>query len=101
MNPNPIAFERGDHGVTAIRSPEDPFGVPVTRSDIPLGLYLRCRSTGGDWQEIGNDDLEMRGGLEGESVAYALKDSHSLLHVAQTFRSDGRVLDWEISIENT
>ena len=49
MNPNPIAFERGDHGVTAIRSPEDPFGVPVTRSDIPLGLYLgRPERFGGD-----------------------------------------------------
>ncbi|MDP6357667.1 MAG: DUF5695 domain-containing protein [Planctomycetota bacterium] len=101
MTPDPIAFDRSEHGVTAIRSLLDPFGVPVTRADVPLGLYLRYRSAEGDWREIGNLDLQMHGPAEGKSVTYGLNDPDSSLRLAQTFRSVGQALDWEISLENT
>ena len=101
MTSSSIKFNHGQHGISAVRCPQDPFGVPVTASDIPLSLFLQYRSPQEEWREIGTDDMLAQNSPEGDTSTYASKGPDTPLHVMQTFRTNGRVLDWEISLENT
>ncbi len=100
MNQTPIMFDRGDHGISAIRSPQDPFGAPVTSPEEPLGLLVRYRPLEGDWCEHRSSDLVIQDAPDVSTAEYALKDTDTLLQIMQSFRSGNHVLDWEIALQN-
>lgn len=111
----PIVVEKGDfrfacdeRGVSALANPNDPFKATVTPAAGPrggrppvLGLAVSFRTA----KEEGWTDLPVRGaGWEGSpatgAVTYASGGPDGPLRVVETFRADGRVLDWTIDLES-
>jgi hypothetical protein len=114
--PQPVVIEKGDfrfacdeRGVSALANPNDPFKatlMPVAGPRAPrapvLGLTVSCRTdrTGG-WTEIASRGAEWKVSPEAGTATYASGGSGAPVKVFETFRTDGRTLDWTIDLEST
>ena len=85
-------------GVTGLSTPRDPHAAQVIAPGSRLGIALKYRVEGGDWL-----DLYQAGPVvqrDETAVAYRVDVDGTVLKSSQTFRTDGRVLDWTIEIAN-
>ena len=64
-----------------------------------LGVVLKYRVEGGDWLDLYQND-PVKTAPTPETVVYANDVDGTVLKSAQTFRTDGRVLDWTIDVAN-
>lgn len=118
------AIERGafrfvydERGISGLAHPDDPYGavvVPVAERDPEVGgeagdregwdrprtlaLTVAYRTGGGEWTELPARDAGWEADPEAGTVRYRSGDG-SPLTVAETFRTDGAVLDWVIELE--
>ena len=116
-------IERGDfrftydtRGISDLANPHDPFGATVTASGrggrgapggrgpaqptegLPLGLTIAYRTgTTGDWTTLARGSRLEASAASG-SVSYTT-DASGPLAVTETYRTDGRALDWTVSLK--
>jgi hypothetical protein len=115
-------FAYDDRGISLVANPHDPFGATLTtaaaaraggRGATPgaggavpapaavLGLTLAYRaSAAGDWTSVSHRDT-MTASPDAGTVAYTSGAKESPLAVTETFRTDGRALDWLIDLQAT
>jgi hypothetical protein len=114
--PQPVVIEKGDfrfacdeRGVSALADPNDPYNATLmpaagTRGARPpvLGLSVSYRTdrTAG-WTDIVSRGPEWKASPETGAVTYASGGPGAPAKVTETFRTDGRVLDWTIDLEST
>jgi hypothetical protein len=110
----PVFIERGDfrfacdfRGVSLLAHPRDPFKAVFMpgagpRGGAPpvLGLGVSYRTDGtGTWSEIPARGPGWTASPEAGTVTYVSGGAGAPVKVAETFRTDGRVLDWTIALE--
>ena len=118
-------IERGDfrfaydeRGISLVANPHDPFGATLTtptagRGGAPagsgagpapaavLGLTLAYRAgAAGEWTSLTRRGA-MSASPDAGTVTYASGTTGSALAVTETFRTDGRALDWLIDLQAT
>ncbi len=119
-------FSYDERGISALANPHDPFGATLMPGSAPgappgvrtgargqeagqnrprppvLGLILRYRSTeAGDWAEVTARGPKWEASPEAGKVVYASGGPSASLNVVETYKTDGRVLDWTIELETT
>ncbi len=87
-------------GVTGLSTPADRFGAQLLPPGTRLGAVVKYRVEGGDWLDIVQDAPRMQGPSDGGSLAYTNDVPGTVLSSVQAFRTDGRVLDWTITVAN-
>jgi len=117
-------IEKGDfrfscdgRGIAALTNPNDPFGATLMPAAAParpagargqgrgpaavLGLVLRYRpaGSGGDWSELSSRGPKWEASPQNGTVIYSSGGVPAPLRVIETYRTDGRVLDWTIDLE--
>ncbi len=112
----PVVIEKGDfrftcdgRGVSALADPHDPFKAVFMPDSGPrggappvLGLAMSYR-TGrtGAWKEIAARGPEWKASPGSGTVTYGSGGGGAPVEIVETFRTDGRVLDWTIALEAT
>jgi len=111
-----IVIEKGDfrfacdsRGVSALANPRDPFKAALMPEAGPrggpapvLGLLVSCRTgTGGEWAEITSRSPGWTASPEAGEATYVSGGPEAPVKVVESFRTDGRVLDWTIALEST
>jgi hypothetical protein len=112
-------FSYDERGISALANPHDPFGATLMPAALPggpapargqgagqapvLGLIIRYRPSGtpGDWIELSPRGPKREASPENGTVSYASGGAPALLKVVETYRTDGRVLDWTVDLEAT
>jgi hypothetical protein len=116
-------FSCDERGISALANPHDPFGATLMPSAAPggppgtqapgprqgrgsaavLGLVLRYRPTGsgGDWTELSARGPNWEASPGSGTVVYTGGGASAPLKVIESYRTDGRVLDWTIDLETT
>jgi hypothetical protein len=112
-------FAYDERGISALANPHDPFGATLMPSAAPsgpagargqgrgpaavLGLILRYRpgGSGGDWFELASRGPKWEASPESGTIVYTSGGAPAPLKVIETYRTDGRVLDWMIDLEAT
>ncbi len=112
----PVVIEKGDfrfscdqRGVSALANPNDPFKATLmpaagTRGARPpvLGLAASYRTDkAGGWTDVTSRGAEWKASPEAGTATYASGGPGVPVKVVETFRTDGRVLDWTIDLEST
>jgi hypothetical protein len=111
-----IVVERGDfrfacdeRGVSALANPNDPFKATLMpeqgwggeRPPV-LGLTVGYRTDAGEgWRELGARRPRRRADPTSGAAIYESGGPGAPLRVLETYRTDGRVLDWMIELEAT
>lgn len=111
-----VIIEKGDfrfacdeRGVSALANPRDPFkatlmpeaGPGAPRAPV-LGLSASWRTDKkGGWNEISSRGPDWEVSPGSSAVTYASGAPAAPVRIAETFRTDGRVLDWTIVLEST
>lgn len=96
-----IHFRYNQRGVSGLMSLDDPFKAEVTPPNSPLRLTVRYRSGDSDWKNLDLNQSTLDAQPADGVVKYTLSGANSPLNVVQTFKTDGRVLDWNIDLANT
>ncbi|NQW04254.1 MAG: hypothetical protein HQ485_09515, partial [Acidobacteria bacterium] len=96
-----FSFAYDERGISQLKHPADPFGAMVTTVARPaaatLGLTIAYQTgTASDWTSI-TERGAMTATPESGMVRYATVDTGPLV-VTETYRTDGRVLDWTIDL---
>jgi hypothetical protein len=114
-----IRFDYDENGISALGTPNDPYGATVTpasgggggsrrgggnrgggRGQTTLGLNLKFRvADGDDWKTLNTRKLTWTASAETGAITYSNDGTDEPLHVTESFRTDGRSLDWIIDIE--
>jgi hypothetical protein len=114
--PQPTVIEKGDfrfacdeRGVSALADPNDPFkatlmptagargaGAPV----LGLAVSYRTDKTAG-WTDLPSRGPEWQASPGDGTVVYTSGGSGPPVKAVETFRTDGRSLDWTIDLEST
>jgi hypothetical protein len=113
---SPTVIEKGEfrfacdeRGVSALANPRDPYKAVLMPAAGPrggrvpvLGLSVGYRPDGsGDWAEIGARNPDWRASPDTGSAAYTSGGGSAPVGVLETYRTDGRVLDWRIDVRST
>jgi hypothetical protein len=85
-----------ERGITGLANPHDPFGAEILPRGQRLGLTIKSRTDDGDWKDIPSFTVSS---ADEASVTYTNAAANSSLKVAQSFKTDGEALDWDISLE--
>jgi hypothetical protein len=111
-------FSCDERGVFGLAHPRDPFGATLMPASAAagrpgqapggkpgrppvLGLVVRYRPSGsGDWVDLARGP-KWEARPEAGTVTYASGGPDVPLSVVETFRTDGRVLDWTIALKTT
>ena len=111
-------FSCDDRGVSGLANPHDPFGATLMPAAAPgartqgagqdrgrapvLGVILRYRPSGsGEWADLPARGAKWKASPETGTVSYISGGPSEPLKVLETFKTDGRVLDWTIDLETT
>ncbi len=107
-------FGYDGRGLFALANPKDPFGAVLMPIRIPVRAGMETppppvlelilsykRGDDGDWIELGSRGPEWRASPDSGTVTYTSGGQGAPLKVVETFRTDGRVLDWTIDLEST
>jgi len=111
-------FSYDERGISGLANPHDPFGATLmpsaasgartpgagqNRSRVPvIGLIVRYRSSGsGEWADLVPRGAKWGASPEAGTVTYTSGGPSDPLKVSETFKTDGRVLDWTIDLETT
>ena len=111
-------FAYDERGISGLANPHDPFGAMLMPSAAPggrgqggatgrgggaatLGLSLSYRAGNGEWTTLTTRGPKWTASPETGVVTYANDSSNVPLKVAETYRTDGNVLDWTIDVEST
>jgi hypothetical protein len=111
-------FSYDERGISGLANPHDPFGATLMPAAAPgargqgagqdkgrtpvLGVILRYRPAGsGDWMELTPRGSKWEASPEAGTVTYTNGGASMPLRVFETFKTDGRVLDWAIHLETT
>ncbi len=121
----PATIEKGDfrfscdeRGISALANPHDPFGATLMPAAAPgaraqgagqdrgrapvAGLIVRYRPAGsGEWADLPARGAKWKAAPEAGTVSYTSGGPSEPLKVVETFKTDGRVLDWTIDLETT
>jgi hypothetical protein len=112
----PVVVERGDfrfacdeRGVSALANPHDPFHATLMPEARPrggrapvLGLSVSYRiGAKNGWILTTSRGPEWNASAETGAALYVSGGPGAPLKVSETFRTDGRVLDWTIDLEST
>lgn len=110
-------IERGDfrfaydaRGISNLSNPNDPFGATVTasgrggrgavqeREGVPLGLTIAYRTTASsEWATVARG-TNWHASPDAGTVTYATAGAGPL-EVTETYRTDGRALDWTVDLK--
>ena len=110
-------FHYDERGVSELANPNDPFGAALMPSSSraprrgggaavsgrpagspTLGVILSYRIGSGDWKELGDRGPRWSADPDGGGVTY--RSQGGPLEVTETYRTNGRVLDWSIDLQN-
>src|SRR6188472_944737 len=100
-------FEFDQTGVSGLANPNDPFNARLTAPTstargggmTSLGLILSYRTgNAGNWVSMPRG-TQGPPNPDGSGVTYATADPASPLKVVESYRTDGRVLDWTVDLE--
>jgi hypothetical protein len=80
---------------------QGPAGAAPAQPAPVLGLILSCRTPGGGWKDLATRGPEWEASPESGTVVYTSVVKGVPIRVIETFRTDGRVLDWTIGLEAT
>jgi hypothetical protein len=109
-----VVIEKGDfrfacdaRGVSLLANPRDPFQATVMPEAGPrggrapvLGLTVSYRpAEQGPWVELAGRGPEWQASPEAGTATYATGGPGAPVRVVETFRTDGRVLDWTIELD--
>ena len=112
-------FSYDERGVSGLGSTADPWGALVVRAAPPpgedtagarpggspgprtLALTLAYRTKGSEWRDLPARAAGWSADPEGGSVTYRSGGGDLPLLATETFRTDGRVLDWTIDLAST
>jgi hypothetical protein len=105
QNPASNTIEKGsfrisfdERGITGLANPHDPFGTQMLPPGQRLGLNVKYKTADGAWNDT---PLSYAWSSADQSrVMFTNNQSDCPLKVAETFKTDGEVLDWEIALEN-
>ncbi len=127
----PGVIEKGDfrfaydaNGISGLANPHDPYGATVVPANVAqgqapgagrgrggrggmggstLGLLLRVGEgeTPSAWTNVSARGLEWDASPENGTVTYSNAGSDAPVKVVETFKTDGKVLDWSIDLEST
>ena len=111
----PVVVEKGEfrfacdeRGVSSLANPHDPFGATLMPAAGPrqarpavLGLLLSYRTNdANEWTTMTSRGPEWSASPEAGTATYASGGAGAPVKVVETFRTDGRVLDWTITLES-
>jgi hypothetical protein len=85
-----------ERGITGLANPHDPFGAEMIPQGQRLGLTVKYKSEGGEWRDVTG---YAKSSADEASVTYTNGASDSSLKVTQSFKTDGKALDWDIAID--
>ena len=100
-------FEFDQTGVSGLANPNDPFNARLTAPTstargggmTSLGLILSYRTgNAGNWVSMPRG-TPGPANPDGSGVTYATADPASPLKVVESYKTDGRVLDWTVDLE--
>jgi hypothetical protein len=100
-------FEFDQTGVSGLANPNDPFNARLTApastarggGATTLGLILSYRTgSTGNWTSMQRGSMRPPA-PDDSGVTYATADPASPLKVLESYRTDGRVLDWTVDLE--
>ncbi len=112
-------FSYDERGISGLGSTADPWGALVVRAAPPpgedtagarpggspgprtLALTLTYRTKGSEWRDLPARAAGWSADPEGGSVTYRSGGGDLPLLATETFRTDGRVLDWTIDLAST
>ena len=94
-----FALSFDSRGLTGLSAPRDSYGAQVLAPGGRLGVVLKYRVEGGDWLDLYQND-PVKATPSPETVVFANDVEGTALKSAQTFRTDGRVLDWTVDVAN-
>lgn len=89
-----------DRAVTGIANPNDRYGAQVLSEGSRLGVVVKYRVEGGDWFDIYQSEPKFQPSPDGRSLVYSNDVPGTVLKSVQTFRTDGKTLDWTIEVAN-
>ncbi|HWR36810.1 MAG TPA: DUF5695 domain-containing protein [Clostridia bacterium] len=92
-----IRFAYDDRGVSALAHPNDPYGAAVTIPERYLGLTVRYSVGGGEWKDLDVQHFRSDASPQAGVVRYTTLPG-TPLKVVQTFKTDGKALDWNIDV---
>lgn len=115
-------FSYDERGVSALANPHDPFGATLMPRSAPggrgagraqaggqpagrppvLGLALSYRAgENGDWTNLTARGPKWEASSAAGTVTYSSGGPDAPLKVVETYKTDGRVLDWTVELEST
>ena len=94
-----FALSFDGRGLTGISAASDPYGAQLLAPGGRLGVVVKYRVEGGDWLDLYQND-PVRTASTPDTVVFTNDVGGTVLRFAQTFRTDGRVLDWTIDVAN-
>lgn len=107
-------FAYDERGISELANPNDPFGATLTPAAAAgrggrgqtgpaptLGLVLSYRTAAGsDWQTLTTRGAQPNVSAESGSVSFTSRGT-APIRATETYKTDGRVLDWTIDLEST
>jgi hypothetical protein len=116
-------FSYDERGISGLANPHDPFGATLMPSASPggrrgaqpgqaggagagrppaLGLILSYRTgAGGEWTNLAARGSKWHASPDDGTVIYTVGGPGDPLKVVESYRTDGRALDWTIGLEST
>jgi hypothetical protein len=98
-------IEKGDfaivydgQGVTGLAHSKDPYGAQLFSPGGRMVPVIKYRVPGGDWLDAYRGETRLAASPDGTTLIYTDSVAGTVLDTVQTFRTDGRVLDWTIEL---
>jgi hypothetical protein len=95
-----FAITYDDRGVSGLANPGDRFGAQLLAPGGRLGAVVKYRVEGGDWFDIYQDAPRIEPAPATASLSCTNDTPGTVLKSVQTFRTDGKALDWTIEVAN-
>ncbi len=105
-------FAYDERGLSGLANSHDPFGATLMPSGgrtggrgqgsapAVLGLNLSYRVGEGDWVNLSTRGAKWSASPEAGTVTYTRDEAGAPIRIVETFRTDGKMLDWTIDLES-